>query len=71
MRKPAVNIAVSAARAAGRVLIRFLNRADSLKISEKQKNDFVTEADRAAEKAIVQEIHKAYPDHAILSEEAG
>ena len=71
MPKPAVNIAVKAARAAGRVLIRLLNRTDSLSIAEKERNDFVTEADRQAEQAIITEIRKVYPSHAILSEEAG
>lgn len=34
-------------------------------------NNLVTEADHAAEKAIINVIKSAYPDHFILSEEAG
>lgn len=71
MRQPALNIAVKAARSAARVLIRMLNKGDQLSAVEKQKNDFVTEADHAAESAIIAEIQKAYPDHAILAEESG
>ncbi|MDJ0654328.1 MAG: inositol monophosphatase family protein [Xanthomonadales bacterium] len=71
MLQPAVNIGVRAARSAARQLIRMLNRIENLTVIEKQRNDFVTEADTAAERAIIEEIHKVYPDHAILSEEAG
>ncbi|MEM9305559.1 MAG: inositol monophosphatase family protein [Pseudomonadota bacterium] len=71
MAKPAVNIGVRAARAAGRVLIRLLNQTESLSIMEKERHDFVTEADRAAEVAIIDEIRKVHPNHAFLSEEAG
>ncbi len=42
------------------------------KISNKEgMNNLVTEVDHAAEKAIIDVILKAYPDHYILSEEAG
>lgn len=68
---PLVNIAVSAARSAGRVIMRELPRVDQLKISAKGANDFVTEVDRNAEAAIIQTVRKAYPDHAILGEESG
>jgi len=71
MPKPAVNVGVRAARAAGRVLNRYLNRTESLSIVEKERHDFVTEADRAAEEAILREIQRLHPKHAILSEEAG
>lgn len=71
MNHPALNIATSAARNAARVLLRMLNQADRLSVREKQNNDFVTEADRAAERAIIETIHKAYPDHAFVAEESG
>jgi len=42
------------------------------KISNKEgMNNLVTEADHAAEKAIIDMIQKEYPDHFILSEETG
>ncbi|MCP5142041.1 MAG: inositol monophosphatase [Gammaproteobacteria bacterium] len=68
---PLLNIAVSAARAAGRIIMRSADRIDSLTINTKQRNDFVSEVDVQAEQAIIQTIHKAYPAHGILGEESG
>lgn len=68
---PMTNIAVRAAREAGRVLLRYYDRVDSLSVTEKSRNDFVSEVDRAAESAIITTIRKAYPHHAILAEESG
>ena len=68
---PLLTIAVRAARRAGDVIIRASNQRDSLTIDTKQRNDFVTEVDGQAEQEIIQIIHKAYPDHAILGEESG
>lgn len=68
---PTTNIAVRAARQAGNVLLRHHDRLDTLKVVEKQANDFVSEVDRAAEQAIINTIHKAYPDHGFLAEETG
>lgn len=69
--KPALNIAVSAARAAGQVILRNMNRIPDLKIQAKSTNDFVSEVDHQAEQAIIATIQKAYPSHAILAEESG
>jgi len=69
--RPTTNIAVRAARQAGSVLLRYHDRVDTLTVSEKQVNDFVSEVDRAAEQAIIKTIRKAFPDHAILAEESG
>lgn len=68
---PTVNIAVKAARQAGNIIIRFLDRRDELTVTSKAPNDFVTEADQRAEQEIVSVIRKAFPDHAILAEESG
>ena len=68
---PTTNIAVRAARQAGNVIMRSFSRLDSLTVSEKQANDYVTEVDRNAEQAIIDTIHRAYPGHAILAEESG
>ncbi|RKZ91661.1 MAG: inositol monophosphatase [Gammaproteobacteria bacterium] len=40
-------------------------------ITEKARNDLVTVADREAEAAILEAIAERFPDHAVLSEEAG
>ena len=47
--QPTLIIAIRAARAAGRILMRYLDRVDQLHIQAKSQNDFVTEVDRAAE----------------------
>ena len=40
-------------------------------INEKARNDLVSAADLASEKAIMEAIRSRFPDHSILSEEAG
>ena len=66
-----LNVAVMAARRAGGTLMRNLANLDKLKVEEKGYNDYVSDADRAAERAVIEIIHKHYPDHAILAEESG
>lgn len=68
---PLVNIAVSAARSAGNVILKHSERVETLQVDRKQHNDFVTLVDRNAEAEIIRTILKAYPDHAILGEESG
>jgi len=71
MNHPLINIAVQAARAAGRVIVRYANRLDGVSVVEKQRHDFVSEVDRVAEAEIVKVIRRAHPEHAILAEEGG
>ncbi|HZP66649.1 MAG TPA: inositol monophosphatase family protein [Rudaea sp.] len=71
MPRPAVNVAVRAARAAGNVILRYMNRVDNLVVEEKSRMDFVSEVDRLAEAEIVKELRRAYPDHAVVGEESG
>ena len=68
---PMLTIAVRAARAAGDIIVRAMDRVDLLTISPKGRNDFVTEVDRQAEREIVHTLQKAYPGHAFLGEEGG
>ena len=68
---PMLNIAVRAARSAGNVIIRNIDRLDSIAVQTKDRNDFVSEVDRQAEQEIIGVLRKAYPDHAILAEESG
>lgn len=59
-----------AAKAGAAEILRFFNK--TFTISNKEGvNNLVTEADHAAEKAIIAVIKSAYPEHHILSEEAG
>ena len=69
--QPMLNIAVRAARAAGNIIIRQIDRAQDLPATEKSKNDYVTEVDKQAEAVIIDTLLKAYPKHAILAEEGG
>lgn len=68
---PFVNIAVRAARKAGDIILRYVDRAPQLDVSAKSRNDFVSEVDRRCEGAIIDIIRTAYPGHAILAEESG
>jgi myo-inositol-1(or 4)-monophosphatase len=69
-RQAYLDIATEAAIAAGAVLRHYWgNLAD---IQEKGRpGDLVTEADRAAEKAVLEVLHRYVPEHAILTEESG
>lgn len=71
MREPITNIAIEAARAAGNIITRAMQRMDTVKITEKGPHDFVTEIDQRVEQEITSIIRKAYPSHAILGEEFG
>jgi myo-inositol-1(or 4)-monophosphatase len=66
-----LNIAVRAARNAGEIIVRSMNRLESLQVASKGRNDFVTEVDKAAEQEIIAHIRKYYPGHAFLAEESG
>jgi myo-inositol-1(or 4)-monophosphatase len=68
---PLLNIAIGAARRAGDVIVRSLDRVGALVVSEKGRNDFVSEVDRAAEQVVIAAIRKAYPSHGFLAEESG
>ena len=68
---PLLNIAIGAARRAGDVIVRSLDRVGTLVVSEKGRNDFVSEVDRAAEQVLIAAIRKAYPSHGFLAEESG
>jgi myo-inositol-1(or 4)-monophosphatase len=69
--QPLLNIAIRAARRAGEVIVRGMNRVHRLDIRAKGQNDFVTEIDTQAELEIMEIVRKHYPDHAFLAEESG
>ena len=66
-----INVAIKAARAAGAIINRAALDVESVRVSQKQVNDFVTEVDQAAEQAIIDILLAAYPGHAIWAEESG
>ncbi|MGV6989063.1 inositol-1-monophosphatase [Testudinibacter sp. P80/BLE/0925] len=68
---PMLNIAIRAARKAGNVIAKAYERPESVEVSNKRSNDYVTNVDKAAEAAIIEVIKKSYPDHTIITEESG
>ena len=68
---PMLNVAIKAARAAGAIINRAALDVEAVRVSQKQLNDFVTEVDVASEKAIIETLLTAYPQHGILAEESG
>lgn len=62
---------VAAAQAGGKVLLGHFRQLDPATITEKTKNDFVSEADRAAEVAIRAELASRFPQYGFLGEEGG
>ena len=68
---PMLNTAIKAARRAGTVILRSMDRLDTLKIQSKDKNDFVSDVDRKAEEEIIKILRQTYPQHSILAEENG
>ena len=68
---PLINIATKAIRSASKIILRATDRLDTIYITEKSHNDFVTDIDQKAEQEIIKIIHESYPDHAILAEESG
>ncbi len=71
MQKPVVNVMVKAARAAGGVLLRNMNRLDAINVIEKDRLDYASEVDEQAEQAVIKELRRAYPDAGFLGEEGG
>ncbi len=68
---PTLNIAIKAARAAGSIINRAALDVDRLQVTAKGINDFVTEVDQAAERAIIEVLLESFPAHGILAEESG
>jgi len=66
-----LNVAIKAARAAGVIINRAALDVESVRVSQKMANDFVTEVDQSSENIIIDTLLTAYPDHGILAEESG
>jgi myo-inositol-1(or 4)-monophosphatase len=60
--------ALAAAHAGAGIVSRYFRHA-GLEVDAKGENDFVTQADKESEAAIVAEIRGRFPDHRILAEE--
>jgi len=66
-----MSVMVAAARKAARGLQRDFGEVENLQVSLKGPANFVTAADRKAEKTIFEELSKARPGYGFLMEEAG
>jgi myo-inositol-1(or 4)-monophosphatase len=69
--QPLLNIAVRAARRAGDLIVRNLDRVSALNVQAKGRNDFVSEIDQMAERDIIETVRRVHPDHAFHCEESG
>jgi len=67
---PYLEAAMEAARIGGAVLAEHASRAGSIAIDLKGVNDYVTEVDRASERAIVSFLSERFPDHSVIAEES-
>lgn len=68
--QPMANMALRAAREAGKRIARAFDRPDLVKVSSKGHNNFVTNVDREAEYIILESLRSHYPDHKFTGEES-
>ncbi len=68
---PTLNVMITAARKAGRSLIRDFGEVEQLQVSIKGPANFVSVADHKAEEIIFKELNKARPGYGFLMEERG
>jgi len=69
--QPMLNIALRAARSAGELIFRSIERLDAVAANEKEAKDYVSEIDLAAEQCIINLLRKSYPNHGFKGEETG
>lgn len=68
---PIMTMMIRAAEKAAKGLLRDFNEVEHLQISRKGPGDFVTAADKKAEKVIFEELKKARPTYSFMMEESG
>ena len=66
-----LNIMINAARKAGRSLVKDFREVENLQVSVKGAGDFVSRADREAERIIKEELRTARPNYGWIGEETG
>lgn len=71
MQSANMNVMIKAARKAGRSLIKDFREVENLQVSVKGAGDFVSRADREAERIIKDELRNARPNYGWLGEETG
>jgi myo-inositol-1(or 4)-monophosphatase len=71
IRSALMNVMTAAALKAGRGLKRDFGEVENLQVSVKGPGDFVTAADKRAEKTLFEELSRARPGYSFLMEEGG
>lgn len=71
VRSATLNVMTKAVQKAGRALVRDFGEVEQLQVSRKGPADFVSTADRKAEKILREELLKGRPDYSLLMEESG
>ena len=71
VRSAVLNVMVAAAQKVGRRLVRDFGEVEHLQVSKQGPADFVSAADRTAEKVLFGELKKARPNYSFLLEEGG
>lgn len=66
-----LNVMVRAARSAGRSLVKDFGEVENLQVSSKGPGDFVSKADREAERILREALIEARPTYGFLGEEGG
>ena len=66
-----LNLMIKAARKAGRTLVKDFREVENLQVSSKGPGDFVSRADREAERIIKEDLMGARPTYGWLGEETG
>ncbi len=64
-------LAIELGRQAGELALDLFTRREQLQVEKKGRQDFVSEADRAVETLIRQQIANSFPDDGMLGEEFG
>ncbi len=71
LRSAIINVMAMAADKAGKRLIRDFGEVEQLQVSRKGPADFVSSADRKAERILREALTQARPDYSLLMEESG
>jgi len=71
IKSPLLNVMIKAAEKTGRALLRDFGEVEKLQISKKGPGDFVSAADRKAEKILKEELEYARPKFSFILEESG
>lgn len=66
-----LNVMIKAARKAGRSLVKDFREVENLQVSSKGPGDFVSRADKEAERIIKEELRGARPTYGWVGEETG